>query len=106
MALKRKRATRKAGIPRYCEGDLLMVDWVDSAGSASWISIESPPMAPMSCRSVGWLRSDQEGALSLYGETSKPDTDDEVRSIGSRSTIPKVCIRKVIVISKAEKLCR
>ncbi|KKN54698.1 hypothetical protein LCGC14_0589670 [marine sediment metagenome] len=99
--MKRKKSNKKPARPRYGEGDLVMVDWIDAAGCNSWISAEAPPLTPWACRTVGWVHGKKAGALALYAEKSKP-SDTEVGSIASRNVIPNVCIRKVTVLRKAK----
>lgn len=84
------------------EGDLVIVDWIDSSGCGSWSLIEEAVVKPMTCRSVGWLQSKKNDALALYSERACRSGEKEIHSVGSRNTIPDVCIRQVKVLRRAE----
>lgn len=89
---------------QVCEGDLVIVDWVDAAGQGAWVGVENSVLPLQNCRSVGWLARKNRIALSLYADASRNVNQKGITSVANRNTIPCSCVTKVTVLRK-QKAC-
>ena len=73
------------------EGDLVIVDWDDSASTGSWISkkdIDSDNEGMCRCRSVGWITKLTPKAMTLHSSESPNQVADLM-------CVPRSCIVKM-----------
>ena len=74
------------------EGDLVIVEWTDSASTDSWMRLQDARQQEndglIHCRSVGWLTKLSPKAMTVHGS----ETPTQVMATIS---IPRSCIVKI-----------
>jgi hypothetical protein len=103
MSKKRKTTKKKPARSRYGEGDLVMVEWLDSFGcSANWqefTEIREP--RPVICKSAGWLVCNGKKSKVILPHLADCHNGKIEQGCGDM-TIPNACIRKITVLRKAK----
>lgn len=96
---KKSISTGKAGtkIINPLPAKLVLVEWVDSAGTNGWTFLEGARWEPVHCFTVGWLIYESSSIITVAPHLSDPEAMVDLQASGVM-TIPKVAIvkRKVI----------
>jgi hypothetical protein len=82
------------------DASLVIVEWVDSCINGKWTH-EEPNVAPLSCRSVGFVVHQDENSVIIAPHITVED--GEVGQRCGEMTIPTCCIKKVSKLSVSKK---
>jgi hypothetical protein len=78
---------------------LVVVHWVDSAGSSKWQDFAAIDNEVSLCVSVGWLLHSSKAAVTLIPTIAFEDKTHEIRSGLGALTIPRPAIKRFKVLS-------
>ncbi len=82
---------------------LVLLDWVDSATVRRWGSIEGATPDLGHCTSVGWLVAVDKEAILVASHLSRADYPWLEREGAGLMSVPRACLRKVVVLRKPGK---
>lgn len=72
---------------------LVYLEWLDSASSQGWSSIEDYKPDGIFCKSVGWIIRETEDLITIASNIGAPTLDKSVDQACGWMTIPKAVIR-------------
>ncbi len=86
---------------------VVLVDWLDSAGQAHWISESRAKEMNLShCTSVGFLMRDDAEQLVLAQSIDPPGIGEELMNVNHVLAIPKIAVTYVCEIYKVSRVSK
>jgi len=83
---------------------LVLIEWVDSYGcSSAWSSVDNCNVAPMVCKSVGWLIHDDKKCKVVVPHLSQSNHPNANQQGCGDMTIPSPAVLKIVELSVTVK---
>lgn len=77
-------------------GPLVLIEWVDAAGSTGWTTRELSDEPPLVMESVGWLAVDGKNVkILVQSYTEGSDKLEQIASHCGEIVIPVQCVRAI-----------
>jgi hypothetical protein len=79
-------------------GDLLLVEWLDSARTEGWHSPAEVSPEPSYCRSVGWMMKKGRDGIVISPHLAAQSPTGEMTDVGGNLAIPNGAIKRTKVL--------
>ncbi len=81
---------------------LVLVEWVDSHGSGSWMHQEDINPEPMLCLSAGWLYAESATGVVILPHISAPE-ENTTPQVNGHMVIPRVAITRIVRLKEGAR---